>query len=112
MTIRKLQPAQWASYFDQVSKGLPASKVDILLSGADLGVQMQTRESPLIGITYDASDRAVYVSTEQLEHRIDAPEHIYVDEEQGALRAIEAIDQQGNKQIVEFRRALQLTAPR
>jgi hypothetical protein len=108
MTVKKLESAEWGRYFDKLSKKLGASTVDVIVSGLDLGVQPEAKKIPLLGISYDHADQALHIAMRHLNHRIEKPEHIYVDEDSAGVRAIEAVDQDGHKQIVELSAALPL----
>jgi hypothetical protein len=47
MTTRKLESAEWQTYFDQVAKHLPSMRVGVSVLGDDIGVQLETENSPL-----------------------------------------------------------------
>ncbi len=54
------------------------------------GVQQQTGWLPLQGLTYDLQDDLLDVKVSGLNHLISHPEAIYIDEEAGCLRPLEA----------------------
>lgn len=102
MTTRKLEPEEWAKYFDYTAKHLPSARVKISIEGEELGDQPETEGSSLIGITYDHGDSSLEIATPKLTHRIIKPKELYVREQEGHLSSIEAIDRDGNKQIIEI----------
>jgi hypothetical protein len=110
MTTRKLDRARWREYFDHVSKHLAATTVEIGIAGLDPGVQHAAEHLRLVGIAYDPSDESITISSEDLEHRIDHPREVLVEEEGTELRSLEVIDSGGHTRLVQLTRALPLPA--
>lgn len=110
MTTRKLERSEWGPYFDDMAKRLPTMRVAVSVLGADIGVQHETEDSALIGITYDPKDGILEVATPNITHRIPNPEEIYVQEKLGEPVSIEVIAPDGTKQIVELKRLPELPA--
>jgi len=100
MDTRKLEPTHWQTYFDHVSRHLRASRVEIEVTGLDVGSQMVTSRIAIDGLTYDPEDDEVVISAEQFEHHIAGPREIYVIEELGQLSCFDVIDGDGHQQIV------------
>jgi Family of unknown function (DUF5335) len=109
--IRKLEKAQWRSYFDTLSKLLEAKEAEIEVASLDLGDQVQAKWLPFLGIAYDPEDDVVEVALEDLDHMIYGPREIYLDDEVAGLTSIEIVDANGAKQIVKFKDKLLLPAP-
>src|SRR5690242_6892444 len=109
--IRKLEKAQWRSYFDTLSKLLEAKEAEIEVASLDLGDQVQARWLPFLGIAYDPQDDVVEVALEGLDHMIYRPREVYVDDEVGGLTSIEIVDANGANQIVKLKDKLLLPAP-
>jgi hypothetical protein len=103
MTTRKLESAEWQSYFDQVAKHLPSMRVGVSVLGHDIGVQLETENSPLLGMSYDPKDGVFEVATANISHRVAKPKEIYIREQAGTLSSVEIIAQDDTKQIVELR---------
>ncbi len=78
-------------------------RVAVSVLGADIGVQHETEDSALIGITYDPKDGILEIATPNITHRIAHPEEIYVQERLGDLASVEVIGADGTKQIVELK---------
>lgn len=111
MALTQLAKAQWQTYFDRVSKALPAKNALIEVAGLGLGEQFEARWVPLVGVTYDSKDDVLVVAVEGLEHLIRRPRQIHVDQEVDALRSFEAIDAGGARHIVVLKDPLRLPAP-
>lgn len=103
MTTRKLESAEWQRYFDEVAKHLPSMRVGVSILGEDIGVQPETENSALLGMSYDPKDGVFEVATAHISHRVAQPKEIYVREEGGTLSSVEVIAQDDTKQIVELR---------
>ena len=102
MTTRKLESAEWQEYFDEVAKHLPSMRVGVSILGDDIGVQLETENSALLGMSYDPKDEIFEVATSNISHRVAKPKEIYVREEGGRLSSVEVIAQDDTKQIIEL----------
>ena len=99
MTIRRLDKSDWATYFDDVSRTLGGKNVT--LEAAPFGkAEMEAKAITLGGLVYDAKSDVFEVQTETLDHLIQGPKDIYVDESPGGITSIEVIDRDGVKQII------------
>lgn len=103
MTTRKLERSEWQKYFDEVAKHLPSMKVGVSIMGDDIGVQLETEDSALLGISYDSNDGIFEVATPSISHRVANPKEIHVREEGGTLSSIEVMTQDDMKQVIELR---------
>lgn len=103
MTTRKLERSEWQKYFDDVAKRIPAMRVAVSILGDDLGVQPETEEAALIGISYDYNDEVLTIDTANVSHRVRRPAEIHVREQGGTLSSIEALASDGTKQIIELK---------
>ncbi len=103
MTTRKLEPTEWQRYFDKVAKSLPSMRVGISIMGESIGVQPESENSSLVGISYDSNEQVFEVDASNISHRVSKPKEIYVREEAGKLSSIEVITGDGTKQIIELR---------
>lgn len=111
MTTRKLDKAQWRTFFDRLSSTLEGKEAEIEIASLRLGDQVEADWLPLLGISYDPNDDVVDVALEGLDHLISKPRELYVQEEVGGLAAVEIIDADDVKQIVKLRNPLMLSAP-
>lgn len=111
MTVRKLDKGEWKSYFDRLSKQMDAEEVEIEVASLDLGDQIEAEWLPLIGITYDPKDDILEVALEELDHVIEKPSAIYIDEQDLGIASLEVVDADGIRHIVKLREMLMLPAP-
>lgn len=103
MTTRKLESSDWQRYFDEVAKKLPSMRVGISIMGESIGVQSESEDSALVGISYDSNEQVFEVDAANHSHRVPKPKEIYVREEAGTLSSIEVVAADGTKQIIELR---------
>lgn len=102
MTTRKLERSEWQRYFDEVAKRIPTMRVGVSILGENLGVQPETDDATLIGVSYDHNDDVLTIDTANVSHRVQSPKEIYVREQGGTLSSIEAVSPDGTKQIIEL----------
>lgn len=103
MPTRKLESSEWQRYFDEVAKRLPSMRVGVSVLGDDIGAQLETENSPLLGLSYDSNDEVFEIATSSISHRVERPKEIYIHEKAGTLASVEVVAQDGTKQIVELR---------
>ena len=109
MAVRKLEKDEWQRYFDAVSRHLPAAEVEIEVIGPEIGDQRAVAWVPWHGITYDGNSDVVEVVTDSLDHMIQKPQEIFVDDTDTGISSVEVIDGDGNKQIIRLRTPFQVT---
>lgn len=108
METKKIEKTQWESYFNEWDKKyregqLPKRKVQIEIVNQDLGDQVETFWQELIGLSYDPKDDVFEVAAERHDHLIHKPTEIYVEEENGDLKAVEVVQWDGTKNIISFK---------
>lgn len=108
MAIKKIEKSTWQSYFDTFSKSFlkddQPEYVEIQILSAASGIQPETSWLPLEGITYDSRKDALNIKVEALDHMIDHPSEIFVDEDDGGwIASMEIIQEDGTKNIIEIR---------
>ena len=111
MTLRKLDKKQWEAFFEGVSKLLEGKRAEIDVASLSLGDQVEAEWLPLVGIAYDPNDDLVEVALEDLDHLIQHPREIYMDDDVGGLLAIEIVTADDVRNIVKLRDPLLLPAP-
>ena len=102
MPTRRLESSEWQPYFDAVAKRLPKMRVTISVMAEELGVQPETRDGELIGITFDSKDGCLEIITPSMTHQIADPTDIFVQEEEGQLASIEVLAPDGTKQVIQL----------
>jgi len=103
MATLKLKRSEWQRYFDQVAKGLPSMRVGMSILGDEIGAQLETEDSALLGMSYDSKDEVFEIATSSVSHRVERPREIYIHEKAGTLASVEVVAQDGTKQIIELR---------
>lgn len=111
MTLTQLAKPQWQSYFDRVAKALGAKLVQVEITGLGLGDQVQVEWLPLIGISYDPRNDILAVALEGIEHNIQHPKQIHVEQDVESVYSIEAMDAEGEHHILLLKDPLSLPAP-
>jgi hypothetical protein len=112
MASRTLAKPEWQSYCDRISKGLTGKRAQIEVTGLRIGDQIAAKWLPLFGITYDAKDDLLEIGLEGLDHLINKPLAISVDDGPEGLTDMEIIDSEGRRQILRLMNPLMLSTPR
>jgi hypothetical protein len=108
MTTRTLDKLGWQSYFDGMAKALEGKRVSVEVTSPALGDQWAAQRVPLFGITYDPADDLIEIAMEGLDHLIQHPRQVSVDEQGGGLASIEVVASDGAREIVTFQDPLLL----
>ncbi len=108
---RKLEKSQWRTYFDRMSKALAGKRAEIEVASLKLGDEIEAEWLPLIGITYDPKDDILEIALEGVDHLINKPREVWVEEKGLELSSLEVIDADDARQIVVLRNPLMLPAP-
>ncbi len=87
MAIRVLSKPQWQGYFDRMSRALIGKRTEVEIASLDLGDQIEAELLPLVGITYDPKSGILEIAMEGLDHLIQHPQQVHVDEDGGVLRS-------------------------
>jgi hypothetical protein len=108
MSIKQLEKADWASYFDAFSKKLNREHrtdyAEIRVFSQEDGAQPETSWLPLAGITYDRKGDLLEVLVENMDHLVYHPKEIYVDEmEDKVLSSLEVVREDGTIEVIELR---------
>ncbi len=103
MTTRKLEKSEWSAFFNDVSKGLKDAQAEIEIASLKLGDQIEATWLPLYGVVYDPKDDIFEIALKGLDHLIQKPREVYLEEEAGRLVNVEIVDGDNNHQIVRFR---------
>jgi Family of unknown function (DUF5335) len=111
MTTRKLDKKHWRAFFDSVTSMLEGKRAEIEVTSLRLGDQIEAEWLPLLGISHDPKDDIVEVALEGLDHLIPKPREIYIDDDVEGLMALEIVEDNGEKQIIQLRDPLMLPAP-
>ena len=108
---REIARADWPHFLDSVSRHYQGREAKIEVLGPELGVHVIARGMPLMGITAEKGARgdleiqviAGDPNKGHVTHVIDAPEHVWVEQEMnGGDNALEIASSEGNAVIVEL----------
>lgn len=108
MAIRKIEKQEWKNYFNTFSKNFLVDEqpeyAEIKIISESLGDQPETSWLLLQDIAYDPRNDVLDIIVEKLDHRIQHPTEIYVDEEDdGWVTSIQIAQGDGTKDIIELR---------
>lgn len=107
MATRKLEKAQWESYFDGVSKNLKGVEGQLEVVSEELGDQVEVEWAFVEGLSYDPKDDVFEIQFAEGKHNhlIQNPFEIYVEEEAGTLKAVEVLKEDGTKFVLKLKPA-------
>ncbi|HEY4264804.1 MAG TPA: DUF5335 family protein [Micropepsaceae bacterium] len=103
-----LDKSQWAHYCDRLSDVLESSNAEIEVASLDLGNQIEAEWLPFHGITYDDKDDIIDIELEGLDHIINHPQALRIDEDFAGLTTLEIKDGDGIQHVVRLKEALAL----
>jgi uncharacterized protein DUF5335 len=110
MTTREIPPESWKEFFDGFSRRHQGWLVDVEVLGT-LGAQYQAEQLPLQGISADHANKDISISlalptNKIVEHFVNNPAKVRVEEEGGAEGAIQIESSDGVTTLVSFRSAV------
>jgi hypothetical protein len=108
MATVKLDKGVWHSYFDRITKQVVGKQAEIEVASLNIGVQIEAKWVPLLGITYDPKNDLVEMLLEGLDHLIRNPRDIYLEQGPAGLTSLEVIDTDDVRQIIRLRDPLML----
>jgi len=108
MATVKLDKGAWQTYFDRISKLVVGKQSEIEVTSLQLGDQIEAEWVPLLGIAYDPKNDLVEVLLEGLDHLIQHPRDIYVDQGPAGLTSMEVVDTDDIRQIIRLRDPIML----
>ena len=111
MVAKMLEKAHWGAYFNQFSKQLPVEQSEVVVRSLNLGNQVEAEWLRIYGVTYDHKDDNLIISVDGLEHIIHRPLTIFVEELEGAVTSLEAVDAADVHHFVQLRKPLAIPAP-
>lgn len=111
MALSKLEKAKWRTFFDRVSKQLVGKRAEIEVESLALGTQVGAKWVPLLGIVHDPKSDIIEIVLRDMEHVVQKPRQVYIDEGPTGLLSFEVLDRDGVQHIVQFRDPLTLPPP-
>ena len=108
-TTKQLPREDWHSYFEKftsrhVSDTQETVTIEVL--SPEIGDQIEARDVPLLGITYDPKDDLLDVFVgDTLDHLIFTPREIYVvEEDDGFVSSLQVTRDEGVREVLQMRR--------
>jgi hypothetical protein len=111
MINRKIDKAEWKSFFEFLSKQAEGTRGEIGVASLKLGYQIEAGWLPVIGLVYDHKDNFVDIALEASErdvvdHIIREPREIYFAEEGRQFMGLDITDLEGAHHIVKLKDSL------
>jgi hypothetical protein len=106
MTTRLVPRKEWASFFEQFSRRHEGWLATLRVLDEKFGAQTEARELPLEGIVADGDRISIHLGERpqmHVSHPVADPDCVWVEEEDGAERALEVESITGTRTILEFR---------
>jgi hypothetical protein len=111
MSIRKLDRNEWAPYCVRVSRVVLGKWAEIEVASLEIGFQIEARQRPLLGISYDPKKDMLDIALDGLDHMIPRPQEMYVEEDIDGLVSFEVLGGDGVQRIVILHQPLMLPPP-
>ena len=108
---RQIPQAEWQAYFDSMSNTMAGTQAELEVASLGLGDQLEAEWVEFEGITYDPKDDVLEFDLADLDHMIDKPREIWVDETPHSLLSLEVVDAEGLRHILLLRTPMMLPAP-
>lgn len=109
-TTKQLPREDWQSYFEKFTERHVSDQaketVTIEVFSPDIGDQVEARDVPLLGITYDAKDDLLDVFVgDTLDHLIFTPREIHVvEEDDGFVSSLQVTRDEDVREVLQMRR--------
>ncbi len=102
MASRKLDKPEWQAFCDRFSKSLVDKGSEPETASLALDHQVAAEWVPLLGVTYDPRSDVFDIILDSLEHRVNTPKLLYVDEGPRGVAALEIIDAGGHRHTLRL----------
>jgi hypothetical protein len=106
--LRLLTRIEWKPFCDRISKALSGDSVELEVVSLSLGDRFASRWVPLVGITYDPRADVLEIALPDLDHTIEHPQAVWVDETRRGIVAIEVTTGEARDEILRLREPLAL----
>lgn len=108
---RQIPKAEWQAYFDSISETMAGTQVELEVASLGLADQLEAEWVEFEGIAYDPEDDRIEFVLQDLDHMIDKPCEIWIDETAVSLLGLEVVDATGFRHILVLRTPLMLPTP-
>ncbi len=108
MAEKCIVPNEWEEYLDNLSKKIKAmdEAVEIDIVAPSVLEEKEAKRLKLSGISFDPKDRVLSIFCEVLDHLINKPQEVCVEEENGAVSSLRVTDGSGLEHIIKFSRPI------
>ncbi|MCB0719501.1 MAG: DUF5335 family protein [Bacteroidetes bacterium] len=108
ISAKKIDKGEWMSFFSALAQDHRRRKqvdyAEVRIMSREIGVQKEVSWLPLIGITYDQRNDVIDLSVENMNHMIQHPKEVFVDDGgNGHVRSIEVMRNDGIVELIEIR---------
>ena len=110
MSLRRIDKPQWTTFCELLSTQLPGKRAEIEVASLEIGVQIEARWLPILGVTYDSRMDAFEITLDGLDHMIFHPLEVYAEFGLAGIESL-AIVERNAWQIVVLRTPLLLPPP-
>jgi hypothetical protein len=108
MGTRKLRRGEWQAYCDRLSRGLRDEDAELEVVSLALGDHVEAKWLPLYGISYDPRADVLEIALENIDHLIEQPRDITIEETPRGLVSLEVTTADERQEILKLRRPLRL----
>jgi hypothetical protein len=111
MAYRVVERGDWAALTKGLSQTLEGERVEIEIAALGVGDQRETEWVPLLGLAYDRKDDIFEVDVEGLDHLIQHPDSLVVQQEGARVRSLVVGTTTGERHVLRFREPISLPPP-
>jgi uncharacterized protein YuzE len=110
MSTRKLTRSEWHRFCDRLSQRLRDESAELEVVSLALGDRIEAKWLPLYGVAYDPRADVIEIALQNVDHMIEQPRDVTVEETPRGLVAIEITTADERHEILKLRRPLRLAA--
>ena len=112
MATREIPREQWREFLDGFSRAHESSLATLEVVGRDVGAQVEARELPLVGVSYDDKGSGAdsveillgLTPDDHLTHVVPRPQRLWVmQDDDGADQALDIEDRDDHRTLLRFR---------
>jgi hypothetical protein len=111
METRRLDRAEWKSFFDIFSDMLTGKRAEIEITSHAIGDQIEAAGALLKWLTYDPKNDIIEIALEHLDHMIYRPIEVYLAFGPEGIAIIEVTDREGVQRIIKLSNPYALPSP-
>jgi hypothetical protein len=108
MTQQRLARIQWRALCDRVSKAAANQSAELEIVSLDIGDRVEARWLPLYGLSFDARADVLEIALAGIDHLIEHPVDLRIEETPRGLVAIEITRADGTEEVLQLRNPLPL----